>query len=235
MLARSLRRGVRSCSAGPCAAVGVVALVLGGADRRRRCSSRPNWPRSPRPPAAGRSQHHAGARAVPGAATAPGSAYRHYPGAAGAAAAGRDRGPRLVRLQRRRHPRAVQGAGGARRRDLRARYPRPRRLRHPRRHRLSSASSRTISPISSPWCARPARRAADAGRPFLRRRLCAAGGRLADPEPVRAHRAARALSRLRRADHPAERRRLGPRRYSAHRRPARRCARSASPAASRCR
>ena len=45
--------------------------------------------------------------------------------------------------------------------------------------------------------------AADAGRPFLRRRLCAARGGLADPEPVRAHRAARALSRLRRSLHPA--------------------------------
>ena len=51
--------------------------------------------------------------------------------------------------------------------------------------------------------------AADAGRPFLRRRLCAARGGLADPEPVRAHRDARALSRLRRALHPAEFRAAG--------------------------
>ena len=62
-------------------------------------------------------------------------------------------------------------------------------------------------------------RAADAGRPFLRRRLCAARGGLADPEPVRAHRAARALSRLRCPDHPAEFRRLGQGRYPAHRWP----------------
>ena len=47
-------------------------------------------------------------------------------------------------------------------------------------------------------------RAADAARSFLRRRLCAARRRLADPEPVRAHRAAGALSRLRRPDQPAE-------------------------------
>ena len=45
--------------------------------------------------------------------------------------------------------------------------------------------------------------AADAGRPLLRRRLCVAGRRLADPGPVRAHRAARALSRLQFADHRA--------------------------------
>ena len=62
--------------------------------------------------------------------------------------------------------------------------------------------------------------AADAGRPFLRRRLCAARGGLADPEPVRALRAARALSRLRCSLHPAGFRRLGQRRYPAHPRPA---------------
>ena len=73
-----------------------------------------------------------------------------------------------------------------------------------------SASSRTISPISSAMSARPRRRAADADRPFLRRRLCAAGRGLADPEPVRAHRAAGALSRLRRADQPRRTAAAGP-------------------------
>ena len=69
----------------------------------------------------------------------------------------------------------------------------------------------------------------------VRRRLCAARGGLADPEPVRALRAARALSRLRCAVHPTEFRRLGARRYPAHRRPAGAARRSASTAVRRCR
>ena len=77
--------------------------------------------------------------------------------------------------------------------------------------------------------------AADAGRPFLRRRFCAARRGLADPDPVRAHRAARALSRLGRADHAAELRRLGQGGHSPHRRPAGAARASASTAAMRCR
>ena len=78
-------------------------------------------------------------------------------------------------------------------------------------------------------------RAADADRPFVRRRLRAARRRLADPELVRAHRAAGALSRLRRAEQPPEFRRLGQRRYSAFPRVAGAAPPRASAAANRCR
>ena len=133
----------------------------------------------------------------------------------------RHRGARLVRLQRRHHPRAV------------GRWPRaaskPSRstcAATARRARAAisamSASSRTTSPISSPIVRKTrADGAADAGRPFLGRRLCAARGRLADPGFVRAHRAARALSRQRCPLQPAEFRRLGESRHSAHHRPVR--------------
>ena len=129
-----------------------------------------------------------------------------------------DRDSRLVRFERRHHPRAVAGAGGARRGNLCGGHPRPWRVRHARRHRLCRPARGRSRRFCRGGSQDHAARAADADRPFLRRRLRAARGGLADPEPVRAHRAARALSRLRRPDHPAEFRRLGQRRYSAHHR-----------------
>ena len=135
--------------------------------------------------------------------------FRHYARGRHADRPRGDRGSRLLRLQRRHHPCAVAGAGRARRRDLCGRYARPRRVRHARRYRLCRPARGRSRRFRRGVAQDRAVGAADPGRPFRRRRLCAAGGGLADPEPVRAHRAARALSRLRCADHPAEFRRLG--------------------------
>ena len=77
--------------------------------------------------------------------------------------------------------------------------------------------------------------AADAGRPFLRRRFCAARGGLADPGPVRAHRAARALSRLTMRPPPGRIPAAGRKPIFRASLACSRCAPSASPAARRCR
>ncbi len=166
-----------------------------------------------------RPQHPAGDRAVPGA-------RRHLarlPPLSRRRACDRARGhrdSRLVRFQRRHHPRAVARPGRARGGDLCGGYARSRRFGNARRYRLCRPARgrpcrlRRVPPQDR------AERTADAGRPFLRRRLCAAGGRFADPKPVRSHRAARALSRLSRAHQPAEFGRLGQRRCPAHPRPA---------------
>ncbi len=142
--------------------------------------------------------------------------YRHYRRGGHAHRAGRDRDPWLIRLQRRHHPRAVAGPCRARCRGLCGRPARPRRLRHARRHRLSRPARGRSRRLRRGAAQVRADGADHAGRSFLGRRLCAARGVLADPEPVRAHRAARALSRLRRADHAAEFRRLGQGRHPAH-------------------
>ena len=130
-----------------------------------------------------------------------------------------DRDPWLVRIERRHHPRAVAGLRASRRRDLGGGYSRPRQFGHARRHRLSRPARGRPCRSRRGRAQDGAERRADPGRPLLRRRLCAAGGGLADPEPVRSHRVAGALSRLRRADHAAEFRRLGQRRHPAHHRP----------------
>ncbi len=62
--------------------------------------------------------------------------FRHYPGKRSGHRARRNFRSRLLRLERDQHPRAVGGAGGARRGNLGDRHSRPRRLRHARRHRL---------------------------------------------------------------------------------------------------
>ena len=101
-----------------------------------------------------------------------------------------------------------------------------------------SASSRTISPISCRGgCARPLPSAPltlighSSGGGFA---LRVAG--IADPEPVRAHRtAARPISATTRPTTRPDSGGWASARYSAHHRPDRRCAASASPAATRCR
>ena len=66
-----------------------------------------------------------------------------------------DRGPRLLRLQRRHHPCAVAGAGRARRGNLGGRYPRPRHVRHARRYRLCRPARGRSRRFRRGRCARP--------------------------------------------------------------------------------
>ena len=132
---------------GPVSAVGVVALVLLAllATPMQRPPELQSISRRPRH---GRSLQPARHRAVPGA-------RRHLARLPPLRRDGRadgargDRGARLFRLQRRHHPRAVAGAGRARRRDLCASTCAA--TASPARAAISamSASSRTISPISS--------------------------------------------------------------------------------------
>ena len=167
-----------------------------------------------------RSQHHARRSSGFRPATAPSSAYRHYPARGAGDRARRHRRSRLVRLER---P-AIHALADALWLRAASKPVRSTFAAMARRGRAAtspiSASSRTISPISSRWSARPTPTA-----PLTLLGHSAGGGfalRVAG-SPIQnlfdAHRAAGALSRLRRADQPAEFRRLGQRRYSALHRP----------------
>ena len=146
------------------------------------------------------------------AATAPGSASVITPRAARRRARVAIRDPRLLRLQRRHHPRAVAGAGRARRETLCGRYARPWRRQARAAISAMSASSRTISPISSRWLRKTVPSAPltlvghSSGGGFALRVAGSPIQNLFERFVL-----LRALSRLRRPDHPAGVPAAGPR------------------------
>ena len=119
----------------------------------------------------------------------------------------------------------------------RSRYARPRRLGLARRHRLYRPARGRSRRSRRPSARRLRDRTADALRPFLRRRLRLARRRRAGRRVLRPLRAARALSRISRADQPSRRGAgaLGRARPSTHRRADDARARSESIGRSRCR